>query len=425
MNFITGVTGIPHEKLQHFHRWSAYAMFILALIHTFPFIIRNISVGEMVMSWQTSVFYWTGVVALLAQGWLTLFSFEAIRNRFYELFKATHLLAAVVFAVFLFLHCDYTLTSWDYFIAAGVLYTSAYLLAALRTFMEHGLRKATITLMPHDTVRIAIPSHSEWNPGQHIFVRFPTLGIHHAITSHPFTICSLDASSEIVLYVKSRAGLTRRLANACLSRESFNPYVLVDGPYGGLSQHTLTGFDKNIIIAGGSGTSFALPLIEDVLRRRCVDDKVNTGLQVIVSTRNAEAAIWFKAEVTALFQKYQAFDADADELPSVAIHMTGEVSDESILFNQHGRTDAEKPSFQAKQEVSLESAIEMHRGRPALPELIQQAAKQRSGSLAVAVCGPASMLFDVRKASAEVQTDILKKRTRLTELYLHTEHFGL
>jgi hypothetical protein len=78
-NLITAVTGVSHEKLQVFHRWISYACFITALIHTFPFIIYNISQGTMVENWNTSVFYWTGVVALIAQGWLTFASLSPLR----------------------------------------------------------------------------------------------------------------------------------------------------------------------------------------------------------------------------------------------------------------------------------------------------------------------------------------------------------
>ena len=56
-------------------------MFVLALIHTFPFIVFNISKGLMVMQWETSVVYWTGVVALLAQTYLTVMSVGPIRYR--------------------------------------------------------------------------------------------------------------------------------------------------------------------------------------------------------------------------------------------------------------------------------------------------------------------------------------------------------
>jgi hypothetical protein len=60
-NLITLVTGVSHEKLQVFHRWIAYAFFVTALFHTFPFIVVNIRNGVMVEMWKTSVCYWTGV----------------------------------------------------------------------------------------------------------------------------------------------------------------------------------------------------------------------------------------------------------------------------------------------------------------------------------------------------------------------------
>ena len=33
-------------------------MLILALIHTFPFIIYHIQLGDMVELWNTSIYYW-------------------------------------------------------------------------------------------------------------------------------------------------------------------------------------------------------------------------------------------------------------------------------------------------------------------------------------------------------------------------------
>lgn len=54
-------------------------MFVLALVHTFPFIVYNISKGQMVSEWKSSVVYWTGVVALVAQAYLTFMSLPSIR----------------------------------------------------------------------------------------------------------------------------------------------------------------------------------------------------------------------------------------------------------------------------------------------------------------------------------------------------------
>ena len=87
-------------------------MFVLALVHTFPFIIYHIWKHDMVTQWKTSVAYWTGVAAIIPQAYLTLMSFGPIRNRYYEFFKSTHIIAAILFMVFFFIHCEFTLSSW-------------------------------------------------------------------------------------------------------------------------------------------------------------------------------------------------------------------------------------------------------------------------------------------------------------------------
>lgn len=80
-NWITLVTGVAHEKLQVFHRWIAYAFLVLALMHTFPFIVWHIANGDMVDQFMVSntFEYWTGIVALLFQAWLTFASWGPIR----------------------------------------------------------------------------------------------------------------------------------------------------------------------------------------------------------------------------------------------------------------------------------------------------------------------------------------------------------
>lgn len=78
-NMVSALTGVPPEKLQVFHHWTSYAMFVLALVHTFPYIIFHIRKGDMVKQWKTSVVYWTGIPALLSQTYLTVMSLPLIR----------------------------------------------------------------------------------------------------------------------------------------------------------------------------------------------------------------------------------------------------------------------------------------------------------------------------------------------------------
>jgi uncharacterized membrane protein (DUF485 family) len=78
-NPITALTGISHEKLNIWHNWVAWAMFVLALVHTFPFIVFHAWKGDLMASWMEGGVWVTGVVAIIAQAWLTFMSIPWIR----------------------------------------------------------------------------------------------------------------------------------------------------------------------------------------------------------------------------------------------------------------------------------------------------------------------------------------------------------
>ncbi|EPE02488.1 ferric reductase transmembrane [Ophiostoma piceae UAMH 11346] len=103
-NLLTTITGVAPEKLIVFHLFAAWVMF------------------------NASAMWLAGVIALVAQAWLTFMSLPFVRHRAYEFFKFFHLfLAVAIFVVFLFIHVDYTLTSWDYIIAMGAIYCTSLL----------------------------------------------------------------------------------------------------------------------------------------------------------------------------------------------------------------------------------------------------------------------------------------------------------
>lgn len=76
---IASLTGVSHERLIVFHNWVAWAMLVLALIHTFPFIVHHVWKGDMVMQWNTGLVYWSGIAALIPQAYLTFMSLPYIR----------------------------------------------------------------------------------------------------------------------------------------------------------------------------------------------------------------------------------------------------------------------------------------------------------------------------------------------------------
>lgn len=433
-NWVTAVTGVSHEKLQVFHRYLSYAMFVLALVHTFPFIVFHIWKGDMPSKWKSDVVYWTGVVALIFQAYLTAMSCGPIRNRYYEFFKATHYLAALIFILFFFFHCDFRLTSWDYFIATGTLYLSSLLYSHLRTFLAYGMRHTAhlypladgthllvrIPIDPSLVARSAIPVDVAWAPGQHVFLRFFGLGW-HSVSAHPFTICSLPPPSsspseksfevpELRFVIKPAGGLTRKLFALAREKPGQGVRVSLDGPYGGVGRR-MGEFERVLVVAGGSGAGFTLPVVEEVLRRNAgegVGRSGSTEVKVVVATRDVRTKDWYVGEMRVLLERY---GRGAKEMPvTVSLHVTGEAAQEAEVGEAQGVVDNAGQMLCAA-------------GRPDLPRIVREYAKDDYGSLGITVCGPAGMLYDVRNAAAEVQKDVIRGKAA-REVYLHSEHFS-
>ncbi|KAF1812948.1 ferric-chelate reductase [Eremomyces bilateralis CBS 781.70] len=434
-NWITLATGVPHEKLQVFHQYSAWAMLVLALIHTFPFIIYRRSQGDLGAQWTANLYYWTGVAALIPQAYLTFFSWAPLRKRFYEFFKATHILAAVVFIVFFFIHCSFTLTSVDYFIAAGAVYLSGLWYSQLKSLFLYGFsHKAVLTPLPSGMIKAVVPLRSggaatraalrlSWHPGQHFFVRFISfrhLGL-QSLTSHPFTICSLPPSKdgtspcEAVFYIESARGVTGRLAAIAQKSPGISIPVMLEGPFGGIALKSFAQFDRAVIIAGGSGAGFTLPLVEDILARQKGRDAKKTLIQVVLAARKPEVREWFVEEIGRLHERYPGAEA-----LSVAIHLTGD--------SRNGSSGT--PSLDEKNiDVKVSSTksrgewLQVSQGRPHLSGLLEEWTANAGESVAIAVCGPDSMTHDVREAASLAQTRVLAGRGA-SEVYLHTEGFS-
>ncbi|KAG8625741.1 hypothetical protein KVT40_006142 [Elsinoe batatas] len=437
-NWITAVTGVPHERLQVFHRWISYAFFVTALIHTFPFIVYNIKTAQMEMQWNTNMCYWTGVVAIIAQGWLTFASMGPLRNMSYEWFKFSHYVAGLVFMVFLFLHCAYTLSSWDYFIVTGVFFTLSWLYRYARVYFEHGLNNhATLSMTSNGFIRVSVQTKARWQVDQHFFVRFLTPDA-HALTVHPFTACSLpsqdSSTSELIFLIRPRGGLTSSLAKRALASPNAKVRVSLDGPYGGVPIRTLHDSKHQLVIAGGSGVGWVLPLLQALIRQKELDqEKAGTEsrtMKIILATREKSTGEWFEQALRDSFA--EANDLDLSHCVQVEVHLTGSASSNSS--SSHPVQSATHPAITTSASADSPSSSSSTRNsaftikqlpnRPDLPTLVAQEADLRGtqGQLGVFVCGPLSMQHDVGNAVAEAQLDALRGRRREVRLYM--EHFS-
>lgn len=145
---------------------------------------------------------------------------------------------------------------------------------------------AHATLLPGRTIRLRFipPHHFSWAPGQHVLLSVPSVS---KFSSHPFTIasvCDEEASSdegrELVILVRARNGFTKHLWSHIERLEesgqvgdapssnfsSPNRGVLlrtfIDGPFGSSIRARWTSYSTVLVIAGGSGVSFAVAVLE-------------------------------------------------------------------------------------------------------------------------------------------------------------------
>ena len=340
---------------------------------------------------------------------------------------------AALFWVFLFFHCDWTLTSWDYLTTAAVLYTVCLAASQLRTWAEHGIGVAIIEVLPSGAVCIRIPSKSMWRPGQHIFVRFLTWDL-HCLTSHPFTICSLplgirspigkddEKKAEMVMFVKPRSGMTRRLASLAHQRAGRPLRVMLDGPYGGLTHNFLATYEQVLLIAGGAGAGFTLPLVESFLQNHTSAASAGTAassLRVILAVKTEVEHEWYTSVAQELLSSY----APSRDLVKVEIFITGLGSNDGIMEKDEEEALGDSQSGGNGEGAKNADVSAQYGLRPDLPAIIRETVvSTNQGSVGVAVCGPSSMLFDVRQAVAAAQTLCLRSKQK--EVYLHSEHFS-
>jgi hypothetical protein len=78
-NPISAVTGMSYEALSFYHRWLARTALVITLIHAIPFFVRAYQRETLMMEWDASRAWWTGIVAFFILLWITISSVVPLR----------------------------------------------------------------------------------------------------------------------------------------------------------------------------------------------------------------------------------------------------------------------------------------------------------------------------------------------------------
>lgn len=226
--------------------------------------------------------------------------------------------------------------------------------------------------------------------------------------------------------------------------------IMLDGPYGGIEMPKLESSHRTLVLAGGSGAGWCLPLIEAFLRRRdCTDccDNPNPkpgaeclpaseapSMRVVLATRDLATRNWFEEAIAELLEAGMV-NTCPTEL-SVEIFYTGDIETarpqtlQTLEDPEKGvdtivvSRDTEGSGSDSGSEKAAKSfAASDHASRPDVSAIVAaEAAEAGEKSLGVFVCGPLSMQADVANAVAREQVQGMKGGKK--DVYLHMEHFS-
>ncbi|KAG2095879.1 FAD-binding domain-containing protein, partial [Suillus discolor] len=432
-NPVSLVTGISYDKLNYIHRMTARTCFMLLWVHGAGHIVSD----------PYEPFLRAGVTAMVAFSILIIVSLRPVRSNIYEVFFYVHFLGVLIFLMGGYYHTkgahgsywiwpSFVFWAFDRFIRAVrlVVFNHSYFGFKSGT----GTMDAATEMLSENVVRLRLrrPQHFHWSPGQTAYLIMPSVST-LPFEAHPFTIASFDSSllstpsaedqssaevtgssapfwKELVFLVNVQGGFTKKLKEVAAKKEAIK--VFVDGPYG--PSPDLGSYDTCVLVAGGSGVSYTLPVFLNIIERVRKGKSSCTRVVFIWSIRGAEYVQWIEE---ALINAVQL--APPSLAISIRIFITASSSNTKAIPE---RTVVRKNSLSLSF-LSLRG-VRTENGRADLDTLLKEEVDVTSGRMSVGVCGSQGIARAVRHAlrfPVSGPSSILSGGPSVT---LHVESFG-
>ncbi|KAI2612712.1 ferric reductase like transmembrane component-domain-containing protein [Hypoxylon fragiforme] len=326
------LTGRSYEALNIYHRRVGELMCFEAFVHFASMLIWRLLVspawlktGSTFREYITHPLILLGLGAFVSYELLFFTSLGSFRERWYELFLASHVTLQIAALAFLWLHFY---TSRPYVFASLVIFMLDRIV--WRLLVKSDKFTADLTILEDDQTLLLsadwdIPSQSNqgclnrikqsirhgWDPADHVFITVPALGRSHALQAHPFTIASaapVEGSADspshawLSLLIRIQSGFTSSLLE--YARSNKRAMVRLDGPYGSHDPlNMLRSCDNAILISGGSGIAVVFPLAWALATRH--RGKRQVHLIWVIHSRAQRA--WLPEERIADLRKFGVF----------------------------------------------------------------------------------------------------------------------
>ncbi|PPQ65217.1 hypothetical protein CVT26_000194 [Gymnopilus dilepis] len=429
-NVISWLTGISHERLNVLHRAAARTIFILLWIHAVARVVSGLSPQNDF----SHVWMQCGVLGLTGLTIATILSVRPIRQLAFEFFLVTHIICVLIFIVGGYYHAK-EVHFGDYIWPALLIWGFDRALRMGRLVLNNRIwnrahpGNALVELISEDTIRLTLRRRISWAPGQHAYVILPTVS-NLPFEAHPFTIASIpedDGDSkerDVVFLIRGRGGFTRRLREHAARDHGSRVPAFIDGPYG--CPPDLRSYTTCILIAGGSGISYTLPLLLNLVRVSAQGGQ--SAVQRIVfiwAVRNADHIKW----VSTVLQEALA-RATQPLVIEPRIYVTGkkypipEVPPASQERSSVSSSSIEKDDI-SESALPVYSALKFIHGRPNMKQLLSEEIENSPGPVSVDVAGPSPLAESIRRALSSGAASPASAFKGSSPVTLHVEAFGM
>ncbi|SPJ81658.1 related to ferric reductase [Fusarium torulosum] len=406
-----------HEHLNRYHRVLGRIIYFLLTLHAIFYNVFFIESGIWFKRFFAPIVF-AGVAGLIVLHALNGTAMARVRQVSYRLFFIVHLLGAFAIPPLIYYHAPssrfYVVEAIGIFVldlAARKIVTITAP-AVVEAIPGTSLVKVTAKLPKSKIAKYAA------RPGSHIYLNVPPasrpgIGQFSApylvfeFLYNPFTVASTNQETDELTFVaRTRTGpMTSRLhhlsstTNTGTSAEKVE--LNIEGPYGTIGKTfndlITSGISRVLIVAGGVGATFAVPLYHAILAENSI-----THVQFIWAIRSAGDATWASSSPTgkSLLNDDQ-----------VQLFLTGEMGVANDSDNAAGveMNNLSQPSTRA--------AIRNSK-RPDLQKIVDDTfRKSQQDDVAILVCGPTEMTRELRKS---VTPWVMKGRN----VWWHNESFG-
>ncbi|KLO10739.1 hypothetical protein SCHPADRAFT_942602 [Schizopora paradoxa] len=481
-NIISFLTGISYEKLHIIHRAAARSLLVLIFIH----LSARKKLGFVGDDSLTIGWIRCGIAAGSALTTLVILGNRYIRSKMYEGFLIIHHFFVLIILCCLIPHAGsggYAKFVWPALLLWGLDRLLRLSRIIYSTYLQHRTSiptKASIEVLSSDALRVTVTLRRSkllhWRPGQSVHLCVPVASpFWHPFEFHPFTIATIptdvsiasksdvekamhDDNMQMKFIIRARDGFTARLhhyawdsaVNAGRGRDPRFVKAYLDGPYG--APPSVDAFQNLVCIAGGSGVSFTLPLLMDVVRRNISNPQGLLCRRVLFvwSIRDIEDLDWIASDL----RKTLSSVSSSLEV-EVCVFVTGtrrgiamnsttsvketvEIDTKNLLTLEKNAADRVEEAQTSDSEHATkfsggdadallrDRTVSVSSGRAQVTEILAEESRRSEGSsMLVCVSGPTSLATSVRSALCKSSIAGVGAAMRGTNVSLHVEGFAV